>query len=200
MIRLIAVCLIISLISGKTFSQQNPPVKIVPEFSLTKPEIELYKLINAYRKEKGLPTVKLSTSLCYVARTHARDQEANFKQGTSCNMHSWSQNTTWSSCCYTPDHKQGKCMWDKPRELTNYTGDGFEISFWSTYQDPDPVKQAKDILDGWKGSQGHNDVITNRNTWKNVEWKAIGIGIYGEYADVWFGEVDDSAGTPKSGE
>ena len=112
-------------------------------------------------------------------------------------MHSWSENPAWSSCCYTPDHKQAKCMWDKPRELTNYRGDGFEISYWSTKQFLTPEEAAIDMLEGWKKSPGHNDMIINRNTWKSVKWKAIGIGIYGGYADVWFGEEEDSAGEPR---
>jgi uncharacterized protein YkwD len=80
--------------------------------------------------------------------------------------------------------------------LTNYQGDGFEISFWSTYIYPSPEAFAKDILAGWKKSPGHNDVIINKNTWKNVNWNAMGIGIYGEYANVWFGKEEDSAGEP----
>jgi uncharacterized protein YkwD len=84
-------------------------------------------------------------------------------------------------------------MWDKPRELTGYQGDGFEISFWSTYPYATPREAAEDILNGWKKSPGHNNLIINNSNWKKVEWKAIGIGIYGEYANVWFGEEEDNA-------
>ena len=45
-----------------------------------------------------------------------------------CNLHSWSDKGPWSACCYTPDHAQAQCMWDKPSELTNYPGNGYEIS------------------------------------------------------------------------
>lgn len=88
-------------------------------------------------------------------------------------------------------------MWDKPRELTGYKGDGFEISFWSTYPYATPMAAADDILNGWKKSAGHNNLIINKADWKSVEWKAIGIGIYGEYANVWFGKEEDSAYTIK---
>lgn len=88
-------------------------------------------------------------------------------------------------------------MWDKPRELTNYQGDGFEISFFSSYIYSSPAAFAKDILDGWKKSPNHNNVIMNKNIWKKVNWQAIGIGIYGDYADVWFGKEEDSAGGPQ---
>jgi hypothetical protein len=196
MTRLLIVCLLFVLISLKAYTQKEIVVKQLPEICLTQTEVELFKLINEYRVEKGLPEVTLSSSLSFVARTHAKDQTENFKEGKRCNMHSWSNKGNWSACCYTPDHKKAKCMWDKPRELTNYQGDGFEISFFSTYDYSSPADFAKDILDGWKKSPGHNDVIMNKKIWKDMKWKAIGIGIYGEYANVWFGSVPDKAGEP----
>jgi len=196
MTRLLIVCLLFVLISSKAYTQKEIVVKQLPEICLTQTEVELFKLINEYRVEKGLPEVTLSSSLSFVARTHAKDQTENFKEGKRCNMHSWSNKGKWSACCYTPDHKKAKCMWDKPRELTNYQGDGFEISFFSTYDYSSPAGFAKDILNGWKKSPGHNDVIMNKKIWKNMKWKAIGIGIYGEYANVWFGSVKDNAGEP----
>jgi uncharacterized protein YkwD len=196
MIRLLAVCLVLVLFSAKAVAQKEIVVKQLPEICLSPTEIELYKLINEYRAQKGLPAVKLSASLSFVARTHAKDQSDNFKDGGRCNMHSWSKSATWSSCCYSPDHKRAKCMWDKPRELTNYQADGFEISFYSTYPYSSPEVFARDILNGWKKSPGHNDVIMNKRIWKNMKWQAIGIGINGDYADVWFGAAEDSAGEP----
>jgi hypothetical protein len=194
MTRLLIVCLLFVLFSARVIAQKEIVVKQLPEICLTQTEIKLYKLINEYRLQKGLPEVKLSGSLSFVARTHAKDQADNFKDGNRCNMHSWSNKGSWSSCCYTPDHKKAKCMWDKPRELTNYQSDGFEISFYSTYPYSSPEAFAKDILNGWKKSPGHNDVIMNKSIWKNMKWQAIGIGIYGEYADVWFGALEDTAG------
>jgi len=196
MLRLFLTAFVFLLFAGTNSAQQQFTVRLVPETCITPTEAELFRLINEYRKQKGLPEVKLSASLSYVARTHAQDQSANFEQGKRCNMHSWSDKGSWSSCCYTPDHKKSQCMWDKPRELTNYQGDGFEISFWSTYNYPTPEAYAKDILAGWKKSPGHNDVIVNKNTWKNVNWNAMGVGVYGEYANVWFGREEDSAGEP----
>jgi hypothetical protein len=196
MSRILKFCFILVLLGAKAYSQPGNPEKLVPAFCLTQTEVELGRLINEYRAQKGLPKVKLSVSLSWVARTHASDKADNFKDGTRCNMHSWSSKGSWSSCCYTPDHKQAQCMWDKPRELTNYEGDGYEISFWSTARYDSPAAFAKDILDGWKKSPGHNDVITNKSIWKNVEWQAMGVGIHGEYADVWFGKETDSAGEP----
>jgi hypothetical protein len=194
--RLLVFCILSVLISVKAYSQMAVPEKLLPEICLSETEMELYRLINEYRIQKGLPEVKLSASLSYVARTHARDQTENYKESNRCNMHSWSNKGEWSSCCYTPDHKRAKCMWDKPRELTNYTGDGYEISFYTTYPYTSPAAFAKDALDGWKKSSGHNEIIINKSIWKNVKWQAIGIGIYGEYANVWFGKEVDGAGVP----
>jgi hypothetical protein len=197
MSRLIAVCFILILISGNVYSQKEIAAKQLPGICLTQTEMELYRLINEYRVQKGLPEVRLSASLSFVAHTHAIDQTENFMDGIRCNMHSWSNKGNWSACCYTPDHKKAKFMWDKPRELTNYRGDGYEISFYSTYKYTSPAAFAKDILDGWKKSPNHNDVIMNKKIWKNLDWQAVGIGIYGEYANVWFGKETDSAGEPQ---
>lgn len=197
MFRLLFIPVLVILLAATSFAQQETAVKILPETCLSPAEWQLYKYINEYRQQKGLPEVRLSASLCYVARTHAKDQTENFKNGNRCNMHSWSAKGKWSSCCYTPDHKKGQCMWDKPRELTNYQGDGYEISFWSTYNYDSPQAWAKDILNGLKKSPGHNDIIVNKNSWKKLEWQAIGVGIVGEYADVWFGKEADITPLPE---
>ena len=196
MSRIIAACLILILFSVQAAAQKETVAKNLPEICLSPSEIQLYQLINEYRVQKGLPEVKLSASLCFVARTHAKDQTENFKESKRCNMHSWSKKGNWSSGCYTPDHRNAKLMWNKPRELTNYPGDGYEISFYSNNKYTSPAAFAKDILDGWKKSSGHNDVIMNKKIWKTLQWQAIGIGIYGEYADVWFGKEEDSAIKP----
>lgn len=82
-------------------------------------------------------------------------------------------------------------MWNKPRELTSYRGDGFEISFYSTYIYEDENDFAADALAGWKTSPGHNSVIVNLGQWNNTHWKAMGIGIYGNFINVWFGKEED---------
>lgn len=79
-------------------------------------------------------------------------------------------------------------MWKKPSELTDYTGDGFEIAFNTT-----GIPEPEDALKRWKGSPGHHNVIINAGTWKNTEWKAMGVGISGGYVLVWFGREEDPA-------
>jgi len=167
------------------------------EAKLSAEELKLYELIMAYRKANRLPVIPLSVSLTYVAQQHCKDLATNHPDKNNCNAHSWSDKGSWSSCCYTPDHKQAKCMWNKPRELTNYKSDGFEIACGSSepvYKDY--VMTAAYALESWKGSQHHNNVIINKDIWKDVKWKAIGIGIYKGFATVWFGEMTDAEGEP----
>lgn len=88
-------------------------------------------------------------------------------------------------------------MWDKPRELTLYAGDGFEIAFYTSDETTPDKLLAEMALNGWKTSRGHNDIIINRGKWRNVDWKAMGIGICRGYAVIWFGELTDEAGAPR---
>ena len=169
-----------------------PKVDVIPdpadEICLNIEEKKLYDLIMDYRKSKKLKPIPFSSKLTRVAQAHVRDLAANFDYDNknNCNPHSWSNKGKWSPCCYTPDHKYAKCMWDKPREIGGYTGDGFEIAYFSSIG-----ATAADGLDGWKKSAGHNPLLVNSGMWSKVEWKAIGTGVYQTYAVVWFGEVDD---------
>ena len=159
--------------------------------TLSTDEVKLYKLIMKYRKSKGLPSIPLSNALSYVAQTHAKDlTNKNPDKKPKCNMHSWSVNKSWSGCCYTSNHAKASCMWDKPKELTTYPGNGYEIAVRSTILTPEEALQL------WKKSTGHNNVIINKDIWKKTQWKSIGIGINGQYATVWFGKEDDPEGPP----
>lgn len=162
---------------------------IVTEVCLSTEEKRLYDLIMEYRKSKKLPSIPLSSKLTLVAQTHARDlaEHYEFSSKNKCNPHSWSEKGTWTSCCYI-NHKQASCMWVKPHEIAGYTGNGYEIAYYSSIG-----ASAKEGLDGWKISPGHNPLLINSGTWSNIEWNAIGIAIYEEYGLVWFGEVKDEA-------
>lgn len=153
--------------------------------STSEQEAELYKLIMEYRKASGLPEIPRSPALTQVARLHVRDLVENHPDRGECNLHSWSAHGTWSSCCYTNDHAEASCMWNKPKELTSYPGNGFEIAHWSS-----EGVTPEGALQGWQGSRGHNSVILNQGQWKD-QWNAIGIGIRGSYAVVWFGNKAD---------
>ncbi|MFA8451263.1 MAG: CAP domain-containing protein [Bacteroidales bacterium] len=163
---------------------------------LTIEELQLYYLINQYREKKKLPEIPLSRALTTVAQIHARDLAKHYKTNTSCNLHSWSSDGNWTECCYTRDHSKAKCMWDKPRELTDYLADGYEIAFYTTY--PEELKEiGKTALNKWKKSLGHRQVIINEKAFKDAQWNAIGVGIYNGYVCVWFGMDPDPNPSPQ---
>lgn len=158
---------------------------------LSQEEKKLYDLIMEYRKSKKLKPIPYSPKLSMVAQTHVRDLMENYDYESrgDCNPHSWSDKGNWSACCYTPDHAKASCMWDKPKEISGYDGNGFEIAYYSSGE-----ANAMDGLEGWKKSPGHNPLLINSGTWSKLEWSGIGIGIYGNYGVVWFGdgEVENS--------
>ncbi len=168
-------------ISPKEISKADIPVCLNAE------EDKLYKLLIDYRKSKNLPAISISAKLTKVAQAHARDLTTNYKQSDRCNFHSWSKKGDWSPCCYTSDHKQAACMWNKPKEIAGYQGKGYEIAYWSS-----AGANAAEALGGWKSSPGHHAVMINTGIWKEVKWQAVGIGMDGEYGVIWFGqEADD---------
>ena len=155
---------------------------------LSSDELELYDLIMKYRKSKGLAEIPISKSLTIVAQTHAKDLDENYIPDPKCNLHSWSNNGSWKPVCYTKNHAQAKLMWSKPQELTSYKGNGYEIAF---AEDEEYLANAENALDSWKLSKDHNAVILNKGAWKK-KWSAIGIGIFGSYAVIWFGNEPDN--------
>lgn len=168
----------------------TPTIKAQP----SQDELELYRLITEYRAMYGLPYIYLSPSLTYVAQVHAQDVYMHYDEiPQGCNPHSWSSYGAWKRCDYYPDHRNASGMWSKPRELTVYKGNGYEIIHYflpptSGYCTP------QGALDGWKHSSPHNACILNLGIWKNTRWNAIGIGIYKGVACVWFGKENDPAG------
>ena len=178
------------LLAALLFSFRAETIVTLPSQSvcLNGEEMRLYDLIMTYRESKKLPPIPFSAKLTKVAQAHARDLAENFdydnKRG--CNPHSWSKNGTWTSCCYTPDHKQKECMWNKPKEIANYSGYGYEIAYYSS-----AGATAEEGLEGWKKSTGHNPLLINSGIWNKSTWKGIGIGMYKEYGVVWFGETED---------
>ena len=83
-------------------------------------------------------------------------------------------------------------MWDKPREITNgaYTSNGYENAYMSGGQ-----ATASDAFTGWKNSPDHNAIILEQGPWSAYNWQAMGVGIYGHYAVLWFGDLSDPQGT-----
>ncbi len=175
--------------SGNFTCTKNPPeADDAPEVPDPFSSRELVKTINDYRKQMGLPEVVMSPALNKVAQQHVKDLAENKPQeeGKDCNLHSWSDQTEHASeCCYTSNHAQAACMWNKPRELTGYDGNGYEIAAGG-------VSSPEEALSEWMTSTMHHAVIINRGLWKDVEWNAMGAAVYKGYAVVWFGKEEDA--------
>ncbi len=164
-------------------------IPVLGQLACVSPEEgRLYDLITQYRKSKKLKAIPFSEKLTRVAQAHVRDlaEHYDYENRGECNPHSWSDKGTWTACCYTADHKQAACMWSKPKEIAGYEGEGYEIAYFSS-----GGASADEGLDGWKKSPGHNPLLINSGTWEKLEWKAIGVGIYEQYAVVWFGQPAD---------
>lgn len=149
---------------------------------------QLCQVVNDYRVSVGLPAVALSAALMRVAKAHVADLSAH-PEGTQppCNLHSWSNAGPWSPCCYTEDHAQAQCMWDKPRQIGGgaYQGDGFEIAAFGE------ITPAQ-ALQLWQTSAPHHEVILNGGIWRDLSpWPGMGCGLQGNYAVVWFGSLPD---------
>lgn len=170
------------LIQGTNYSPSPEMVCLSSE------EKKLYNLIMEYRKSKNLKPIPFSQKLTKVAQAHAKDLSLYYKFDPTgkCNPHTWSTNGKWTSCCYTSDHKEAKCMWDKPKEIAGYEKPGYEIAYYNS-----AGAKAMEGLNGWKKSPAHNPLLVNEGMWNKVQWQAIGIGIYKEYGIVWFGEMED---------
>lgn len=173
-----------------------PPTKtpdVPARLCISSEEQKMYDLLMAYRKEKKLPPIPLSENMTVVAQAHARDLSDNyeFDPDGPCNPHSWSKKGKWTPCCYTNDHKEAACMWNKPREISAYPGDGFEIAYYSSDN-----ATAEEGIESWKSSPGHNPVMINTGTWSKVQWNAVGVGIHGNYGVIWFGREPDEKGKP----
>lgn len=168
---------------------------------ITAAELQLGQLINQYRAEHNRPAIPISKSLTTVAQLHVIDlmifspDTGSDSRGKPCNMHSWSANGQWNAVCYTSDHQYASGMWNKPKEITagTYNSPGYEIAYYVSGNNPnlDPAR----ALNGWKASAAHNYVMLNQNGWDDLTWRAMGIGICGNYATVWFGELQDPLGT-----
>ncbi|WP_162342506.1 CAP domain-containing protein [Cyclobacterium salsum] len=150
-------------------------------------ESQLFEAINGYREGRGLPAVPHSLALSKVAKAHARDLMENYQPNRRCNLHSWSDKGAWKDCCYRDNHKNPECMWDKPKEIAGYESPGYEIAYWHS-----AAAAPEEALKVWIESPGHHAVLANLPPFKAATWKAMGVGIYKQYAVVWFGEMEDN--------
>ena len=174
-------------------SEETRVTDALKAMGVSEKEAKLYYIINAYRESQGLQKLSFSKSLTIVARTHVSDsntytpENQRDSRGMQGNLHSWSNHGSWTPVVYTSDHEYAANMWSKPRELTSYTGNGYEISSWNSGN-----ITPEDALDLWKNSSGHNAVMTTQGNWSDL--KTMGVAIDGKYAHVWFGSAADPAG------
>ena len=174
-------------------SEETRVIDALKAMGVSEKEAKLYYIINAYRESQGLQKLSFSKSLTIVARTHVSDsntytpENQRDSRGMQGNLHSWSNHGSWTPMVYTSDHEYAANMWSKPRELTSYTGNGYEISSWNSGN-----ITPEDALDLWKNSSGHNVVMTTQGNWSDL--KTMGVAIDGKYAHVWFGSAADPAG------
>lgn len=158
---------------------------------LSEQEASLVRKILSYRAKNNLKPIAVSRSLSHVAKIHAKDLSHN-PPPDNCTYQSWSTSNKWSGCCYTIDHSQVQCMLNKPRELTDYSADGYEIVFEKQEEEISPEKLFEKLKSGF----GFGRVINNREDWEKEEWKAMGISIFGRYVILWLGTEKDPKPVP----
>jgi hypothetical protein len=183
-------CLVSPLISYENSDYSNGKDTLMPR--LTKDENSLFKKINDLRLQNNRSILALSPNLCKVAQTHIADLIKYKPQAKGCNLHSWSKGGKWTSCCNTNEDFGLECMKSKPREITSYKGDGYELIYWSENK-----ATAADAFSLWNEVDASLDMILTRGKWNGFEWKAMGIGIKDGYAILWLGDSINPAPVTK---
>ena len=158
------------------------------DLCLTPQELELAQSINKTRIAKGLPEVPLSRSLCYVADVHAKDLYFFHQGGGNCSLHSWSDKGRWSGCCYENPKTDGRCMHNKPSELTDYSGLGFELVYWDN-----TTSCSENALSVWLQNTSTSAMWFNSKAYEIYDWNAMGVSIFKGYVIVWFGTIHDNS-------
>lgn len=173
-----------------------------PGTCLTDQEAELVSLLNKVREEHQRAPVRVKESLYKVAKWHVIDLSTNAphesrtdERGMPCNIHSWSDKGKemgkdkggWNPLCYTADHKQALGMWKKPREISDHRSNGYENIYWTS-----AILSPAMATNYWTSRNDELDMIIERNSWAKHPWRTMGVGIYGNYAAVWFSEKSTS--------
>lgn len=157
----------------------------LPSDGLEAEEQQLYNLINQYRAQNGLPAIPLSRALTLVANRHVVDLQENIGTLTH----------GWSDAPYDANNPNTyPNMWEAPQRFnTGYPGNGYENAFGGS---GGYVATAQDAFNSWINSPLHNAVILNQGTWQSKSWDALGVGLYGGYGALWFGDEPDPTGEP----
>lgn len=197
----LALCFLTGFTANDARLKQSSASVVAPGMNtvLTAEEAKLVDLINIERNSKNLSDVPATVSLSQTAKWHLRDLILNApdkgidERGMPCGMQSWSGEGSkmggWEILCYTRDHRYASGMWKKPREITGYAGNGFEVTYWRSSS-----ITAEMAIDAWKRNKAQWSVITQEGVWKKMSWKAMGVAIDGNYASLWFGDQVDGKG------
>jgi len=178
------------IILSPLFSQSS---KSIPkDFCISVEEHNLYEKINQFLKENGNKSLSLSKSLCYVAKTHVSDLLQNNADTSICNLSSWSDQGSWQACCYNAYVPNPDCMWDKPKELTNFKYRGYELAFY--FEDS---FNSDSIMQLIYSSRITRDMLLAKGNYSNKKWISLGIGINRNYACIWFAQRKDTEAIPQ---
>jgi len=172
--------------------------------------IALANAVNDARAARGLDRLPISVSLSKVAWHHAHQASCQPYAGEAaeigprsdfckrgCNLHSWdsAQGAAWNPCCYSgnpnfPGDGGPQCIWNKPKEITEYQGMGYEVSYGGGRK---PIPHTKTV-EAWLKSPGHRKVILSEGSWeRNTRFIGCASSDLG-FAHCWFGAQSDPAG------
>jgi uncharacterized protein YkwD len=147
----------------------------------------LLDVLNAHRQALGLPTLARTAALDEVAEAHLYDLQG-MRPEEPCSLHSWSAAGPWSPCCYLRNQSDTSCMLEKPKEISGYSGVGYEIAV--EYFGTEPLSAEK-ALQLWLDSPAHRSVIENTDMWEGKQWQGVGTALSENYAVIWFGADRD---------
>ncbi|MBI9035953.1 MAG: SPOR domain-containing protein [Bacteroidales bacterium] len=164
----------------------------IEDFCISENDKALFESFNKYRLEQDLPKLELSRALSYVANTHVKDLFFNQPYKRNCSMHSWSDKGRWTPLCFDTSSPNYKGMTAKPRELTYYRSDAYEIIFFTNIE-----MSMEDILKQWAALDASKDLILQKGKWAKYKWTSIGIGTFKGYSCVWLGTAKDTGVIPE---
>lgn len=161
------------------------------ETCISDEENRLAGLINSLRKQNRLPDIALSSSLTLVAKLHVNDLQTNRPDTSICSTASWSNKGNWTPCCFTALAPRFECIWNKPKELTNYPFRGYEITHYE-----EGIIQVDSLFSIWKKTPAVLDMLLGRNAHTDKRWAVMGLAVGENYVSLWLGQRPDPAGRP----
>ena len=170
----------------------NVPLTVhAQEICVSNDENRLAGLINSLRKQSRLPEITFSSSLTLVAKLHVNDLQTNRPDTSICSTASWSNKGNWTPCCFTALAPQFECIWNKPKELTNYPFRGYEITHYE-----EGIVEVDSLFSLWSKTPAVLDMLLGRNAHSDKRWTVMGLAVGENYVSLWLGQRPDPAGRP----